>query len=98
MPWNKEIEQEQRCRLIRQKQAADQLGCDHLGGAGEEGLGEVLGKRGGYWGGLGGWVEAVRSMREALTVVHSQLKLGRSLQKQTYTSLAKSDNKRRRAE
>ena len=45
-----------------------------------------------------GWVEAVRSMREALTVVHSQLKSGRSLQKQTYTSLAMSDNKKRRAE
>jgi len=69
-----------------------------LGRAGEEGLGEGLEGLGGYGSGLGRWVEAVRSMREALTVVHSQLKLGRSLQKQTYTSLAMSDNKKRRAE
>jgi len=48
MPWNKEIEQERRCRLIRQKQAADELGGDDLSGAGEEGRGEVLGERGGY--------------------------------------------------
>jgi len=34
--------------LASHQEAADELGCDHLGGAGEEGLGEVLGKRGGY--------------------------------------------------
>ena len=60
MPWNKEIEQEQRCRLIRQKQAADQLGCDHLGRVCEEGWGEcwkgVL-AMGVAW----GWVEAIGS-------------------------------------
>jgi len=30
------------------QQAADELGGDQLGGVGEEGLGEVLGERGGY--------------------------------------------------
>jgi len=30
------------------QQAADELGGNLLGGAGEEGVGEVLGKRGGY--------------------------------------------------
>jgi len=39
--------------LAFHQQAADQLGCNLLGGAGEEGLGEVLGGRGGYWSGLG---------------------------------------------
>ena len=34
--------------LAFHKQAADQLGGNLLGGAGEEGLGEVLGGRGGY--------------------------------------------------
>ena len=33
--------------MLHQK-AADELGGDDLGGAGEEGLGEVLGERGGY--------------------------------------------------
>jgi len=83
---------------LADQQAADEFGGDQLGGAGKGGWGEVLGRRGGYGSGLGRWVEAVRSMREALTVVHSQLKSGRSLQKQTYTSLAMSDNKKRRAE
>ena len=32
---------------------ADELGGDQLGGAGEEGLGEVLGGRGGYGSGFG---------------------------------------------
>ena len=36
------------CQSLHQ-QAADQLGGNLLGGAGEEGLGEVLGGRGGYW-------------------------------------------------
>ena len=34
--------------LALHQQAADELGGDLLGGAGEEGLGEVLGGRGGY--------------------------------------------------
>ena len=40
--------------LMPHQQAADQIGGDLLGGAAEEGLGEVLGKRGGYGSGLGG--------------------------------------------
>jgi len=43
--------------LAFHQQAADQLGGDHLGGAGEEGLGEMvwelLGRRGGYGSGFG---------------------------------------------
>ena len=39
------------CQSLHQ-QAADELGRDDLGGAAEEGLGEVLGKRGGYGSGL----------------------------------------------
>jgi len=39
--------------LALQQQAADELGGDQLGGASEEGLGEVLGERGGY--GSGFW-------------------------------------------
>ena len=39
--------------LAFHQQAADQLGGNLLGGAAEEGLGEVLGGRGGYGGGLG---------------------------------------------
>ena len=35
-------------RLAFHQQAADELGGNLLGGAGEEGLGEVLGGRGGY--------------------------------------------------
>ena len=34
------------------QQADNELGCHHLGRAGEEGLGEVLGGRGGYGSGL----------------------------------------------
>ena len=34
--------------LARHHQAADELRVNLLGGAGEEGLGEVLGGRGGY--------------------------------------------------
>jgi hypothetical protein len=49
---------EQRARwLALHQQAADELGGNLLGGAGEEGLGEgweVLGKSGGYGRGLGG--------------------------------------------
>ena len=40
--------------LALHQQAADEVGCDDLGGACEGGLGEVLGGRGGYWSGLGG--------------------------------------------
>ena len=39
--------------LAFHQQAADQLGGNLLGGAGEEGLGEVLGGRGGYGSGFG---------------------------------------------
>ena len=35
--------------LALHQRAADELGGDNLSGAGEEGLGEVLGGRGGYW-------------------------------------------------
>ena len=38
--------------LLFHQQAADELGGDLLGGAGEEGLGEVLRGRGGYGSGL----------------------------------------------
>ncbi len=38
--------------LALHQQAADQLGGDLLGGAGEETLGEVLGERGGFGSGL----------------------------------------------
>ena len=41
-------------RLAFHQQAADQLGGNLLGGAGEEGLGEVLGGRGGYGSGFCG--------------------------------------------
>jgi len=42
--------------LAFHQQAADELGGDLLGGAGEEGAGEVLGERGGYGSGLrDGW-------------------------------------------
>ena len=40
-------------RLAFHQQAADELGGNLLGGAGEKGLGEGLGKRGGYGSGLG---------------------------------------------
>jgi len=39
--------------LALHHQAADELGSDELGGAGEEGWREVLGRRGGYGSGLG---------------------------------------------
>jgi len=39
--------------LAFHQQAADQLGCNLLGGASEEALGEVLGEGGGYGSGLG---------------------------------------------
>jgi hypothetical protein len=38
--------------LALHQQAADELGGNDLGGAGEEGLGVVLGERGGYWNGF----------------------------------------------
>jgi len=43
--------------LAFHQQAADELGGDQLGGAGEEGLGEVLGERGGYGSGYRGWLK-----------------------------------------
>jgi len=45
--------------LAFHQQAADQLRCNLLGGASEEGLGKVLGGCGGYGSGYGGWVEAI---------------------------------------
>jgi len=39
--------------LALHQQAADELGCNLLGGSGEEGLGEVLGELGGYGSGYG---------------------------------------------
>ena len=45
---------QQRTRgLAFDQQAADEVGGNLLGGAAEEGLGEGLGKRGGYGSGLG---------------------------------------------
>ena len=38
--------------LVFHQQSADELGGNHLGGAAEEGLGEVLGGRGGSGGGF----------------------------------------------
>ena len=49
-------------RLAFHQQAADEVGGNLLGGAGEEGLGEcwvVLVGRGGYGGGFRDWVEAI---------------------------------------
>jgi len=45
--------------VVIDQHAADELGGDQLGGAGEEGLGEVLVERGGYGSGYGRWVEAI---------------------------------------
>jgi hypothetical protein len=39
--------------LALHQQATDELGGNQLGGAGEEGLGEVLGGLGGYGSGFG---------------------------------------------
>ena len=52
--------------LAFHKQAADQLGGNLLGGAGEEGLGEVLGGRGGYG---GGFCEEVLSDADGLLTI-----------------------------
>ena len=46
-------------RLALHQQAADEVGGNQLGGAGEEGLGEVLGGLGGYGSGFRDWVEAI---------------------------------------
>ena len=45
--------------LTFHQQASDEVGGDMLGGAGEEGLGEVLGGLGGYGSGFRDWVEAI---------------------------------------
>jgi len=45
---------EARLGLAYHQQAADELGGDQLGGAGEEGWREVMCKRGGYASGYGG--------------------------------------------
>jgi hypothetical protein len=44
--------QQSAARLAFQEQAADELRGNHLGRASEEGLGEVLGGRGGYGSGF----------------------------------------------
>ena len=46
-------------RLAFHQQAADEVGGNLLGGAGEKGLGVVLVGRGGYGGGFRDWVEAI---------------------------------------
>ena len=45
--------------LALHQQAGDELGGDLLGGAGEEGLGQVLRGRGGYRSGLGEVADAI---------------------------------------
>ena len=52
--------------LAFHKQAADQLGGNLLGGATEEGVGEVLGGRGGYG---GGFCEEVLSDADGLLTI-----------------------------
>jgi len=47
--------------LAFHQQAADELGGNELGGAGEEGLGEGLGERGGYGSGLGGKLDNINA-------------------------------------
>jgi len=47
--------------LALHQQAADELGGDHRGGAGEGGLGEVCGERDGYGSGTGTWTEVSKS-------------------------------------
>jgi len=54
--------------LALHQQAADELGGDELGGAGEERLGKVLGGRGGYGSGLGKGVEQAMSIIEKLFI------------------------------
>jgi len=46
-------------RLALHQQAADELGCNELGGAGEEGLRECWEGLGGYGSGLGRWLEVI---------------------------------------
>ena len=53
--------------LALHQQAADEVGGNLLGGVGEEGLGEVLGRRGGYGSGYGGGF--VRKCRGLLTAM-----------------------------
>ena len=45
-----------RMLLVLHQLVADELGGNHLGGTGEEGLGEVFGGRGGYGCGFGWWL------------------------------------------
>jgi len=49
--------------LALHQQAADELGCNLLGGAGEEGWGEGLRECGGYWSGTGTWTEVSKSSK-----------------------------------
>jgi len=59
----------------------DELGGDQLGGAGEEGLGEVLGKRGGYGSGL---VSTSKSLDREFHMYLSQLERQRHLSHQEH--------------
>ena len=53
-------------RLALHQQAADEVGGNQLGGAGEEGLGEVLGGLGGYG---SGFFEEVLSDADGLLTI-----------------------------
>jgi len=59
--------------LALHQQAADEVGSDQLGGAGEEGLGKVLRGRGGYWNGLGGDGSRLLGGRWDMQEVHNQV-------------------------
>ena len=61
------------------QQAADELGGNLLGGAGEEGVGEVLGGRGGYG---SGFCEEVLRDAEGLGVVGDNVGIDTSFLKQ----------------
>ena len=55
-------------RLAFHQQAADELRCHNLSGAAEEGLGEVLGRRGGYGSGFrDGWIATTTKMENQTT-------------------------------
>lgn len=64
--------------LALHQQAADELWSNLLGGAGEEGVGEVLGERGGYGCGLGGGLWGLPWWRLA-TKIKTNLYIARCL-------------------
>ena len=53
--FHKYAPQQLTIRLAFHQQAADQLGGNELGGAGEEALGEMQGERGGFGSGFARW-------------------------------------------